>query len=128
MAMKQTRGTKRTCQSDECGARFYDLGRSPIVCPICGSLYELASGPAAAAVTADKATRRFKTPVDEPDKVVPTEKIPEAAEDEQVALVDLEEEETITPDEDDTVFEEEEDEDGDVSNIIDGPLDADEKP
>ena len=63
-----------------------------------------------------------------PDKVVPTEEIPEAAEDEQVALVDLEEEETITPDEEDTVFEEEEEEDGDVSNIIDGPLDGDEKP
>jgi uncharacterized protein (TIGR02300 family) len=125
MATKQTRGTKRTCQSDGCGARFYDLGRSPIVCPICGSLYELASGPAAAAVAADKTPRRFKTPEDVPQKVVPTEEIPEAAEDEQVALVDLEEEETITPDEDDTVFEEEED--GDVSNIIDGPLDADEK-
>ena len=87
---------------------------------------KLASGPAAAAVAADKTPRRFNTPEDVPQKVVPTEEIPEAAEDEQVALVDLEEEETITPDEDDTVFEEEED--GDVSNIIDGPLDADEKP
>src|SRR5690606_16674265 len=27
-------GTKRTCQ--HCGARFYDLGRDPIVCPKCG--------------------------------------------------------------------------------------------
>ncbi|MGB0671459.1 MAG: TIGR02300 family protein, partial [Rhodospirillales bacterium] len=26
-------GTKRACQS--CGARFYDLGRNPIVCPKC---------------------------------------------------------------------------------------------
>lgn len=26
-------GTKRTCYS--CGARFYDLRREPIVCPIC---------------------------------------------------------------------------------------------
>ena len=26
-------GTKRTCQ--HCGARFYDLGRDPIVCPKC---------------------------------------------------------------------------------------------
>ena len=128
MATKQTRGTKRTCQSDECGARFYDLGRSPIVCPICGSLYELASGPVAAAVAADKAPRRFKAPEDLPHNVVPTEEIPEAAEDEQVVPVDLEEEETITPDEDDTVFEEEDEQDGDVSNIIDGPLDGDEKP
>ena len=66
-------------------------------------LYELASGPAAAAVAADKAPRRFKRPEDVPDKAVSTEEIPEAAEGEQVVLVDIEEEETITPDEDDTV-------------------------
>ncbi len=32
-------GTKRTCQS--CGSRFYDLLKSPIVCPKCGSTYEI---------------------------------------------------------------------------------------
>lgn len=31
-------GVKRTCQS--CGARFYDLMRSPIVCPKCDSVVE----------------------------------------------------------------------------------------
>jgi uncharacterized protein (TIGR02300 family) len=31
-------GLKRTCQS--CGARFYDLARSPITCPKCGSVVE----------------------------------------------------------------------------------------
>jgi uncharacterized protein (TIGR02300 family) len=31
-------GTKRTCQS--CGTRFYDLQRSPIVCPKCGTVYD----------------------------------------------------------------------------------------
>lgn len=31
-------GQKRTCQS--CGCRFYDLTRSPIVCPRCGSTVE----------------------------------------------------------------------------------------
>ena len=29
------RGVKRVCQS--CDARFYDLGRSPIICPNCNS-------------------------------------------------------------------------------------------
>ena len=33
------RGTKRVCQS--CPARFYDLGRSPIVCPSCGTVFDL---------------------------------------------------------------------------------------
>ena len=35
----QQRGTKRTCQNEECGARFYDLMRSPIKCPICQSAF-----------------------------------------------------------------------------------------
>lgn len=32
-------GTKRTCQS--CSSRFYDLQKSPIVCPKCGATYEI---------------------------------------------------------------------------------------
>lgn len=32
-------GTKRACQS--CAARFYDMRRSPIVCPKCGGTFEL---------------------------------------------------------------------------------------
>jgi uncharacterized protein (TIGR02300 family) len=31
-------GQKRTCQS--CGCRFYDLTRTPIVCPKCGATVE----------------------------------------------------------------------------------------
>lgn len=31
-------GTKRTCPS--CSARFYDLGRAPVVCPKCGGTFE----------------------------------------------------------------------------------------
>lgn len=34
---KAMRGTKRTCQA--CEARFYDLARSPIMCPMCGAHY-----------------------------------------------------------------------------------------
>lgn len=33
------RGTKRTCQSEACGARFYDLNRDSIECPMCGAAY-----------------------------------------------------------------------------------------
>jgi uncharacterized protein (TIGR02300 family) len=29
---------KRTCYG--CGARFYDLHRTPIVCPVCGAVYD----------------------------------------------------------------------------------------
>ena len=31
-------GTKRTCQN--CGARFYDLRRNPIHCPVCGTEFD----------------------------------------------------------------------------------------
>ncbi len=65
-------GTKRICMN--CGARFYDMQRDPIVCPSCGATYdpELAAKPrrsrpaaaaapvkaaAAAAVLADEDSR-----------------------------------------------------------------------
>lgn len=31
-------GTKRSCQS--CGTKFYDLHKSPIVCPSCGATFD----------------------------------------------------------------------------------------
>ena len=30
-------GVKRVCQELGCGARFYDLMRDPVICPICGT-------------------------------------------------------------------------------------------
>ena len=33
-------GTKRLCGG--CGAKFYDLSNTPIVCPKCGTVYEIA--------------------------------------------------------------------------------------
>src|SRR5262245_4321149 len=60
MSTKAQRGTKRTCQNPECGSRFYDLNRDPIVCPICESVYELAmsAGAMAAAQAEEKAARK----------------------------------------------------------------------
>ena len=40
---KPARGTKRVCPS--CGARFYDLNRTPIVCPVCQYTYQMAPLP-----------------------------------------------------------------------------------
>ena len=37
-------GTKRACQS--CGKRFYDLNRTPIACPQCGTVLEPTKTPA----------------------------------------------------------------------------------
>jgi uncharacterized protein (TIGR02300 family) len=36
---KPARGTKRVCPS--CGARFYDLSRTPITCPVCQAVYQV---------------------------------------------------------------------------------------
>ncbi|HEY7669800.1 MAG TPA: TIGR02300 family protein [Hyphomicrobium sp.] len=116
MATKQDRGTKRTCQNGECGARFYDLNRSPITCPICGAKYVIASSPTAIAAVQpeEKVVRKPKkeefAPVAE-EAAVPEEE-----------LADVEAEETVASDEDETFLEEEEEEGGDVSNIIGGPV------
>ena len=40
---KPARGTKRVCPS--CGARFYDLNRTRIVCPVCQSIYQVTPPP-----------------------------------------------------------------------------------
>ncbi|HYD16139.1 MAG TPA: TIGR02300 family protein [Hyphomicrobium sp.] len=120
MATKQARGTKRTCQSNECGARFYDLNRDPITCPICGSLYELASSPLALAAAGEEKSSRRSRKADFVEKVAP-EASADAEGDE--ALVELEDgEATTAADEDETFLEEEEEEGGDVSNIIGGPV------
>lgn len=33
------RGTKRSCENDECGRRFYDLNALPKPCPYCGTMF-----------------------------------------------------------------------------------------
>ena len=60
MATNKDRGTKRTCQNGECGARFYDLNRSPVVCPICGAKYTIAHSTTAAAAVAPPAPRKVR--------------------------------------------------------------------
>ena len=50
-------GTKRLCPN--CGARYYDLNHEPILCPRCGTEFEVAvtrARPQAAAAKPPKAT------------------------------------------------------------------------
>ncbi len=121
MAAKQARGTKRTCQSDECGARFYDLNRSPIVCPICGSIYEIASGPVGVLFKdEEKAPRRAKKEA----VVKDDEAVAEAGEE----IADIESDDAAGEEADDTFLEEEEEDGGDMNNIVGGGRDGDEEP
>lgn len=128
MARTAERGTKRTCQSSSCGARFYDLNRDPITCPMCGTVLQLAvTAPTAAAVPSPAAAQR--RPVKKPEFASPevAEDVPEV-EGEDV-LADVEgAEDAIAPGEEET-FLEEEDEGGDMSGIIGGtPAEGDEEP
>ncbi|MBC7831756.1 MAG: TIGR02300 family protein [Hyphomicrobium sp.] len=122
MATNKDRGTKRTCQNGECGARFYDLNRSPIVCPICGSKYAIAHSPSAAAAVAqeERAQRKLKKAEFEPAPA-------EAETEEVIADVETEEtDDTAAGAADETFLEEEEEDGGDVSTII-GPVEGEEE-
>lgn len=121
MAENAARGTKRTCQSGSCGSRFYDLGRDPIVCPICGTTYVIARGP----VEPEREERRSARKAD----VAPVGASEPAAEvDAEDALADVEGgDEPIAAADDDTFLEEEEDGGGDVSGIIGGGDEPDEE-
>lgn len=126
MATKQARGTKRTCQNDECGARFYDLNNNPIVCPVCGSGYEIASSPAALAAlqAEERAARKARKPEPAADPTEPAENEPDSEE----ALAEVAGDDDAVDDEtDETFLEEEEEDSGDVSNIIGGPVDGEEE-
>lgn len=127
MATKQSRGTKRTCQSGECGARFYDLNRDPIVCPICGTLYEIASSPMAlsAAGAEERVPRKAKKPEFVAEESLSPGEIVEAEGDE--VLPDAEGDEEIATEADETFLEEEEEDGGDMTNIIGGPVAEDDE-
>jgi uncharacterized protein (TIGR02300 family) len=126
--MKSERGTKRTCQSASCGSRFYDLNRDPIVCPICGTVYEMMTTTAIGAVapTAEKAPRRAAK---KPEAAVPAPgDAPEVEADDALAEIDTDDD-AIEDDDDETFLEAEEEDGGDVSGIIGGPVkEGDEEP
>ena len=108
---KQARGTKRTCQSDECGARFYDLNRNPIACPICGTIYVIASGPVGVLFKdEEKAQRKVKKEAVKDDQ---------AAEETEDEIDEIEDDDSVEGEADDTFLEdEEEDGESDVTGIV----------
>ncbi len=122
MSSKPARGTKRTCQSSECGIRFYDLNRKPINCPICGSIYEIASSPLSMSAIAEEkaAARKPKKPEYVAEKVVP-EGVPEAEGEEVLADIETGDDEVAPEAGDETFLEEEEEEGGSVGAIVPVP-------
>ena len=118
-------GTKRLCAG--CGAKFYDLGKDPIVCPKCETVFH----PVVSARARAEAARAPVAPL-----VPEVAEAPEAAEVELVSLeeadaeaeggkktaVEGEEEVEVADDpaDDATFLETDEDEGDDVTDIIGG--------
>ena len=121
-------GTKRQCQN--CGAKFFDLAKDPIVCPKCGTVYQVAALPARSSARGKAAVEEDEPEVEAPEaELVPLEEA-DAPDDEKVAAVlpddDIEVEEEQAA-EDDTFLEEEEEDSDDVSTLIDGDIEGDEE-
>lgn len=97
---RETRGTKRHCQHDECGLPFYDLKRDVIVCPYCSSAYTVPVEPPPGYVS-DRGRRfnRYPLRIAEVAAPLPTEEAiaeplaADAGEDEAILDADLDESE-----------------------------------
>ena len=118
-------GSKHQCQN--CGAKFFDLNKDPIVCPKCGTVFQAASRSRVAAKAEEEEDTEVATPAGV--EVVSLDEV-EASEEKAADPVvdDLEVEEDADDDAaDDPFLEEEEEDDDDVSNLIDGDIAPDEE-
>ncbi|MDP2618942.1 MAG: TIGR02300 family protein [Hyphomicrobiales bacterium] len=123
-------GTKRTCAS--CGTKFYDFGRTPIVCPKCSTVYQppverVSPQPAPAKpvpVPVKKAPAKEKPEIvslEEAEKEqAPAKRAGEAVEEDKFEIED----EALDTDDDDTFLEDDEEEDDDVTGLLGGGIDA----
>jgi uncharacterized protein (TIGR02300 family) len=126
---KPARGTKRVCPS--CGARFYDLNRMPIVCPVCQSIYQVTPPPppsrrwgrAQPAETRKVEEQEADAPVLEGPEIVSLEEAEEGTSEvpieENKEIVGLSDDGAEFPagDDENAFLEEEEDGEADVSGI-----------
>jgi uncharacterized protein (TIGR02300 family) len=118
-------GTKRQCQN--CGAKFFDLNKDPIICPKCGTIFQGAAvSRARPTAKPEEEDTELATPagvdIVSLDEVEASE---EKAAEPVVDDIDVEEADDDAPD--DPFLEEEEEDDDDVSNLIDGDIAPDEE-
>jgi uncharacterized protein (TIGR02300 family) len=123
---KAARGTKRVCQA--CEVRFYDLMRTPIVCPACGAQYTLVAQPAIElamrkAPPAKSGWRQNRPrpvePAPDPELAAPAEFA--GSDDHELAADDV----AAASSDDDTVLVEQDGDDTDVTGLVE--LDVDPK-
>lgn len=106
---KQSRGTKRTCEA--CERPFYDLARTPIVCPYCSEPYTVPPPVVMSAKTkpaprpspkgfglAGKATPKPADDVEDIDDAIKDDAQPEAGDDVDALILDEEpDDEAVVP-------------------------------
>ena len=117
-------GTKRQCQN--CGAKFFDLNKDPIICPKCATVFQGAAARARPAAKPEEEDTELQAPagVD----IVSLDEV-EAGEEKaaETAVEDIDVEDDSSDAEEDSFLEEEEEDDDDVSNLIDGDIAPDEE-
>lgn len=125
-AVKAARGTKRLCL--ECETRFYDLGRSPIICPSCTAEFVPVTRRAAEAASRQSwggGTMRGR-PVAVEVAIAP-EQVEETAELEVEVKDDVETEGDAGVPEDEILLEETEEDIDDPAVLVDPEADTDER-
>jgi uncharacterized protein (TIGR02300 family) len=120
--MMAARGTKRTCDNDECGRRFYDLNKMPTDCPYCGEAFV---APAAVVIDihAPGRRRQSKNYRLEGPAAVPAQAEPQAAEDVDV-IADSDEDKSSSA-ELDLVLEVDDESDGAAEEVLGGDIEKD---
>ena len=126
MSTQAKRGLKRTCQNEECGARFYDLMRDPIACPVCHSAFV----PPPPRSTEPRAPwKSSRTPVHHPivqDEPVAEAEV-EAADPNSDDATETAGDETVSATEKPDLILELDDDDEDETNVVEVPAAEDEK-
>jgi uncharacterized protein (TIGR02300 family) len=112
-------GNKHHCQN--CGTRFFDLNKSPVICPKCGTISQAA--PLSRALQSASAADEDEIEVVPAAELVPLEEA-DAGEDKVVVAADDDVE--IEP-ADDPFLEEEEEDSDDVGDLIDGEIGEEEE-
>jgi uncharacterized protein (TIGR02300 family) len=114
-------GNKHICQN--CGTRFFDLNRTPISCPKCGTIFHATplSRAAQRASLANDDEEEVEVPAGE--ELVPLEDA-DAGDDKIAVTVD---DDVEIEGGDETFLEEEEEDNDDVADLIDGDLEDDEE-
>lgn len=119
-------GTKRQCPN--CGAKYYDLNKSPAVCPKCGTLFEVTTAKVRAPEAAvEEEEVENEDEADTGPEVISLEEADAEATGDGASDDDNEDDDlSVDDDDDDDAFlEEDEDEDDDVTDIVGGVDDDD---